>query len=288
MRTDIAYVNGLGERVELGGGEASLHYFEHELRDWEWAYGTGPGGRVSSFSRNPSKPQKKKFPVGISAASADEGIELRNRIDEIGERDVASMTPGKLYVGDWYIRCWIIACEPTDYWMDDRFAELGLTVLVDEPGWVRETTTSLVPQTGGSQTGGGVDFPFDFPFEFKRDGSSHVVYNDALSGQDFLWRVYGPAENPAISIGGNTYKVNVDVPTGYQLVVDSMARTVRLVAPDGTWTEEYGSREPGAKGSGSYIFEQIKPSSNTLSWDNSFAFDLTVYEVRTSCPWEEG
>lgn len=287
MRTDITYVNGLGERLELGGDERSLHYMEHELRDWKWSWSTGAAGRVTGFSRRPSKPAEIELPVGVAAADGAEGIELRNLVESVGDRDVAAREPGRLYVGDWYMRCWIVGCQPTDYWMDDRFAELKLTLLAEQRGWVRETLRQYVPETG-SEPSSGVDFPLDFPLEFMRGRSTKSIYNAGASPQDLLLRVYGPASDPAVSVGGNVYGVNVDVAAGHRLEVDTMARTVRLFAPDGTWTDAYGYRVPGASGSGSYVFEQVPPGEASVSWGNDFSFDLVVYDVRMACPWEEG
>lgn len=287
MRTDIAYVNRLGERVEFGGSDESLHYMEHELRDWEWSWRTGVAGRVTGFSRRPPKPRQITFPVGIAAGTAPEGIGLRNRVELIGDVDVAAGEPGRLYVGDWYVRCWIVGCEPTDYWMDDRFAELKLTLLAEQSGWVREVLSAFVPETGETEVSG-TDFPLDFPFEFARGRTSTTAYNSGTSPQDLLLRVYGPASNPEVSIGGNVYRVNTDVPAGYRLEVDSMAKTVRLIASDGTGADAYGAREPGAEGSGTYIFERIAPGASTVAWGNDFSFDLVRYEVRMACPWEEG
>lgn len=286
MRTDIAYVNGLGERVEFGGSEEALHYFAHGLRDWEWCYSVGTGGGVSSFSRRPSKPREVDFPVGIGASSAEEGIALRNRVESMGEYDVERREPGRIYVGDWYVRAYVIACEPTDYWMDDRFCELDLTVLIEDPGWVREHEQRYVPETGGG-SGPGTDFPLDFPFDFARDRQSRRVYVDGAD-RDFLWRAYGPVDGPSITVGGNTYRVNADVPAGSRLEVDSRARTCLIIDRDGRVEQAYGMREPGGRGSGTYIFEKVPSGDNSLSWDNSFSFDLVTYEVRTSCPWEMG
>lgn len=285
MRTDIAYVNGLGERVEFGGEQESLHYFEHGLRDWEWSYTIGAGGSPS-FSRRPSKPREVSFPIGVSAGDGEDGIALRNRVEAMGEYDVLRREPGRLYVGDWYVRAYVIGCEPTDYWMDDRFCELDLTMLVEDPGWVREHEQRYVPEASGGAAGG-TDFPFDFPFEFMRDRQSRSVYVDGAE-RDFLWRAYGPADSPSITVGGNVYKVNVELPAGSRLEVDSRARTCLVIDQVGQQSQAYGMREPGGKGSGSYIFETIKPGDNSLSWDNSFSFDLVTYEVRTSCPWEVG
>lgn len=286
MRTDIAYVNGLGERLELGGSSESLHYFEHGIRDWEWSWGEGVGGSVTGFSRRGDKPREVSLPVGIAAATGAEGMDLRNLVESIGEYDVLSGVAGRLLVGDWYLRCWLVGCEPTDYWMDDRFAEMGLTLLVEDPGWVREHATHLVPETGSDGSGTGFDYPHDFPLEFAREGVSKSVYVGGLEPRDFLWRAYGPCEDPWVRIGGDLHGVNVDVPAGHRLEVDSRSRTAVLVSPDGSTQGVYDMRVPGAEGSGTYLFERVPLGESSLSWDNSHELDFVTYEVRSSCPWE--
>lgn len=288
MRTDIAYVNGLGERLELGGSSETLHYMEHGLRDWSWSWETGAAGFVSSFSRRPPKPVEVSLPVGIAARDGAEGVELRNLVDSVGEYDVLTRRAGRLYVGDWYVSCWIVGCAPTDYWMDDRFAEMRLTLLVESPGWVREHALTLVPEAGDAGVSDGFDYPHDFPVEFRRERVSRQVYNSGLEPMDFLWRAYGPCEDPWVSVGGDLHGVNVDVPAGSRLEVDSRARTAVLVSADGSVEGVYGSRVAGAEGSGTYLFERVPLGASSLSWDNSFRMDFVTYEVRTSCPWEVG
>lgn len=263
MRTDIRYVNRRGESLELGGSDDALHYLEHELRDWEWSYSTGKGsGRVTSFSRRPSKPRKVKLPVGIAAAT------------------------GELWLGDWSMRCWIVAGQPTRYWYDDRYAEVSLTLLVEDPSWVRATTRLLVPETASAA--GGRDFPRDFPFDLLRERASTIVSVPGDSPSPFLWRTFGPATSPYLRIAGNLYRVNVDVPEGARLEVDSRDRRVELVLADGTRTSQYARRERGASGSGSYIFEEIPCGESELAWGNDARMELVTYEVRSAAPYEEG
>lgn len=287
MRTDIRYVNRRGESLELGGSDDALHYLEHELRDWEWSYSTGKGsGRVTSFSRRPSKPRKVKLPVGIAAATGERGLELRNRVLAIGEPDVVAGEPGELWLGDWSMRCWIVAGQPTRYWYDDRYAEVSLTLLVEDPSWVRATTRLLVPETASAA--GGRDFPRDFPFDLLRERASTKVAVAGDSPSPFLWRTFGPATSPYLRIAGNLYRVNVDVPEGARLEVDSRERRVELVLADGTRTSQYARRERGAAGSGSYIFEEIPCGESELAWGNDARMELVTYEVRSAAPYEEG
>lgn len=293
MMTAIKYTNNRGESMEFGGADGSLHYLEHELRDWEWSYSTGSAsGRVSSFSRRPSKPKKVKFPVGIAAQTAEEGIALRNRLLLIGESDVAATTPGTLSIGDWSLRCWICSGEPGKYWQDDRYAEFTLQLLVEDPGWVRETARSFVPVSASVDEAEGDDFPIDFPFDLAFERPSATMDVAGTDPQPFLWRVFGPAANPYLRIvadggSGNLYRVNATIPAGCRMEVDSRAKTVVMIGPEGQVTNLYGSRERGTAGSGSYIFEDIPAGRLSVAWPNDYRFDLVTYEVRSAVPYEE-
>ena len=114
--------------------------------------------------------------------------------------------------------------------MDDRYAEFELTLLVESPVWTRETEVRFKPAVEES---GGVDFEFDFEFDFMAESGARSVSNDGMSSCDWLWRVYGPASSPQVRIGGNLHRVNVGVPDGARLEVDSARRSVRVVHDDG-------------------------------------------------------
>ncbi|OUO92088.1 hypothetical protein B5F40_01775 [Gordonibacter sp. An230] len=285
MRTLIRYTNGRGESMAFGGGSESLHYLEHGLRDWEWSHSTGAtSGRVTSFAAD--GPKEVSFPVGIAAATPEEGIELRNRLLLLGEPDIDAVEPGTLEVpGGWKLRCWIVGGSAGSYWMDDRYAEFELTLLVERPVWTCETLTRFEPAV---QTGGGVDAPFDFPFDFQPEAGASSVDNGGMFACDWLWRVYGPATSPYVRIGENLYKVNVDVPDGARLEVDTAEHTVRIVMADGTVEDAYAERERGGRGSGTYLFERIPAGTNRVTWDGSFFFDVVLRESRIAAPYEGG
>lgn len=285
MNTLMTYTNRRGESMSFGGGSDSLHYLEHGLRDWAWAYSTGAAsGRVTSFAAD--GPKEIELPVGIAAATPEEGIELRNRLLLLGEPDIDAVEPGTLEVpGGWRLRCWVIGGSPSNYWMDDRFAEFSLTLLAQSPVWVRETLVRFEP---AAQAGGGVDFPLDFPFDFQPEAGASSVSNGGMFPCDWLWRVYGPATSPYVRIGGNLYKVNVNVPDGARLEVDTSEHTVRVIMADGTVEDAYADRQRGGRGSGTYVFERIPAGESTVTWDGSFYFDAVLRESRMAAPYEGG
>ena len=184
------------------------------------------------------------------------------------------------------MRCWIVAGEPGKYWQDDRYAEMTLTLLVEDPSWARPSERAFVPETASAA--GGRDFPRDFPFDLRRERASATLSVAGEFPSPFLWRVYGPVTSPYIRVAGNLYRVNVEVPEGARLEVDSRERTVALVLRDGTHVNVYSKRERGASGSGSYIFEPMPCGDSDLAWGNDCRMDLVTYEVRTAAPYEEG
>lgn len=283
MKTSITYTNHLGESMSFGGGSESLHYMEHGLRGWSWAHRAGAAsGGPTSFYR--PRAQELTFPVGIAARSGEDGLALRDRVQRLGEPDIEARTPGRLQVNGWWLPCYITGGSPGSYWMDDRYCEFELTVLADRAEWTRETEMRYVPEEALPE--GGVDFPRDFPFDLRREAQVKTYDCPAAGGVDFLWRVYGPATSPYLRIGDDLHRVNAAVPDGSRLEVDTREKTAVVVSSEGYVENVYSKRERGGVGSGSYLFERIPEGTSTIAWDNTFSFDLVVYETASAPPWE--
>lgn len=285
MRVDITYVNNAGASMQFGGMDASLHYFQHDLRSNVWEFKTSIAkNRISSFTRSI---KEKKFPVGIMAKTADEAISKSNFLAQLGEYDIATKRPGRLYVGDWYLSCWIVGVSFTNYWLSDNIAEAQLKLVCEACEWIHENTRQFSPQKAENLV---LENGHDFPFDFNYDLAATQVLSDldvaGVFDSSFLWRVYGPAINPYIRIGNNTYQVNVTVQEGQILEVDTMRKTVELIDSHGTRTSVFAERQRGYQGSGTYLFEALKPGKLRLSYDNTFMFDIVVYELQSLPPFE--
>ena len=282
MDTLIRYVNHNGEELAFGGGGVrDLNYLEHQLRDYRWTH-TDANGRVARFSRGMVE---KTFPVGIAAEDGASGIELRNAVLAVTEADVEAMEPGRFVIGDWSLECYVIGCQPTAYWMDDRFAELNLTVLAEKAEWIREIPYHFEPRSDVGGMSGNGDFPIGFPWEFARPVADTSIENDSLAPCPFLWRAFGPVSNPRIVIGSNQYRVDVGVPSGARLEVDTAAKTIVLIDSNGEAHNAFADRLRGAEGSGSYIFEPVPLGECTVTWTNDYVFDLVLYDIRSAPGW---
>ena len=162
-----------------------------------------------------------------------------------------------------------------------------MTLLVEDPTWFKATALYFEHETAGAVAGVKPDFPRDFPFDLVQGKPAKSFTNPSKSASPWLWRVYGPATNPYVRIGENLHKVNTTIAAGAYLEVDSQSKTAVVVQDNGTRENVYKFRERGAHGSGSYLFEPIKPGTDDITWDNTFDFDLTLYETRSTPPYEK-
>lgn len=279
MSNIIRYTNHKGAFVDFG--EGALNYFQHGLLDYDWSY-TERNGRVVAFS----KPiQEKTFPVGIFADTEGEGIALRNKIYEITDVDILARKPGALTINGWEMPCYIRASTASMYWMSGRVAEFELTVISERPNWTRPKTVNYTQRTGKDKGNGFLNYPYNYPYNYARAWSTQRADNAALMPCDFILRIYGYTDEPSVAIGDNTYEVDVVVPNGSRLEINSRAQTIELIDSVGRVTNVYDARRLGKKGSGHYIFEKVPVGRSTILWDNNFAFDLVLFEERSVPEW---
>lgn len=285
MDTAITYTNHRGTSITFGGTEESLNYLAHDLRSYKWSY-EERGGRIEGLKR---KAREASFPVGVAASNEDDGLALRNQIRAITEADTTNEMPGTLTICGYSTPCYVIAATPTNYWMDDRYAEIKLTVLLTTSVWTCETLHHFTPEMS-TGFGSGVDFPFEFPFDFAASRPPKTIINEASGSGPFVWRVYGPARDPYFKVGDDTHQVMVELRSGERLEVDSRPgkRTAVKLSAAGEPTNVFDLRLRGSAGSGTYLFEPIPAGRVALSWDNGYAFDLVLIDQTSTPPWISG
>lgn len=269
----LVYVNCKGESFDLMGDSA--YYSECPIRDYEWAYDVSIG-KVTRFYRDL---REVEVPVTVTGPP-----EERDRMVDVFESDVADRTPGTLVSGGWSIRCFVVASEKPESWASRRSMAFVLRLLLVDESWTRELTVPFSPVRSPSGYKY-LDFPIGFPFDLSPNRKAERVENPFRSASEFRLTVYGPAVNPYVMVGGNRYQVNVAVGDGGVLVIDSRARSCLLRSVGGEERNVFGKRLKGGSLSDSYAFKKIPPGVSSVSWDNGFGFDLTIYGERSEPPW---
>lgn len=309
MLEKIMYRNHLGESIETVKDGIYANY--HELRDYCWEYESN-ANRITRFSRGIIE---KTLPLVIFCDTEEQGIETKNRLMEIAEKDVLARQPGEIWISGYRLKAYVTQSAKGSFLISQRYMTATLTITTDDPVWRRELAYHLLPEDGIQEDGeiltepdeqqepatllenGCVfgDFPFDFyygttkkvqhplfdlPFDFKRVRGRRVINNDAFTGSDFIMTIWGFVDRPRILIAGHPYEVDTLIYEGERVVIDSASGTVIKIGRMGEETNLYNAR-----GKEYSVFEKIPPGYQTVSWAGTFGIDLTIFDERSEPKW---
>lgn len=276
MLEKLQYRNHLGEGISFG--QDGLFVNENDLRDFTWGY-TSKNNRLSSFQKGVVK---KTLQVIIACTSEEDGLAKRNALFEVCEKDVLAKNYGKITIGDYYMKCYVIGSKKSDYLYNNQTMKVKLTIVTDSPVWVKESTTIFQKSVEGMVVTGGefLDYAFDYPFDYAYEFAIQNLINDDFVATNFRLIIYGSCSKPRIHIGGHEYLVNADISSGEYLVIDSSEKTIMLVRNNGEKVNYFNKRSRD-----SYVFEKIPVGANTVSWEGEFGFDVTLLEERSEPKW---
>jgi len=296
----IAYENHLGYKVRLNYGyragypegspvfmEVGTLLLENDLLNYDWSLETadspdGYGGRVIGFRRGVTM---KKVPVQIwTRTNAQDpggffngGEEIYKDnvywLQKIFDADIIAKKPGKLYVGDWWVKAYVVASEKTE-WNDDLPYMINtLTFAIESAYWNMEEWYSFPAyETMG---GSGFRYPGKYPAKYCMTGGVKYIrpwlYDRELP---MVITVYGPAQNPAFTIAGNVYTVLTEITEGERLVIDQLERTVHKITATGDVVNEFNNR-----GKESSVFEPLPAGywEIPVYYSGNFAFEVKLY-----------
>ena len=148
----------------------------------------------------------------------------------------------------------------------------------DDHGYIQTENGSIVTfEKKNALSGSGYDYAYDYMHDAQ---SQKIIANAGSIPCDFIITIQGYADSPIITIGDNTYAVNVEVPYGANLVIDSTQKTVIITLADGTKINAFGARDPDY-----YLFERIESGKNAVTWDGSYLWELLMIEERSEPRW---
>ena len=269
MLEKFIYTNHINESIEFGSGGIFVN--ENDLRNFTWDLST-KNAKITSFNRGVVS---KTIPVVILSVNAKD---VKNRLFEVCEKDVLAKKHGKIIIGDYYLKCFVIASSKMNYLQSKKHTEISLKISTDFPYWVKETTTTFGYNI--ISEGKNLDFNNDFAYDYTSNMLGKELNNTGFVPANFRMLIYGPAENPSVNIGGHTYAVNTSVARNEYLAIDSIAKTVVLKHTDGSETNCFNLRSRE-----SYLFEKIPAGVNFVSITGDFKFDITLLEERSEPKW---
>ena len=273
MLEKITYKNHINETLDFGTFPMFVN--ANDLHDFAWQI-TSKNDKIFTFQKGIVT---KTMPIIIKCNSGEEGIEVRNRIFEVAEKDVLAQQHGRLYIGNYYLKCYITGSTKTNYLIDKNYMQLSLTVQTDYPEWIKET--KLPYSQLDDETAAYLDFPFGCSFDYANELLNGIIENTNFVASNFRLTIHGQISSPTLYISGHEYSVDVDVADDEYLTIDSVAKTIVLTKINGEQVNCFNKRNRD-----SYIFEKIPAGTNAFSSPNeSIYFDITLLDERSEPKW---
>lgn len=274
------YVSNNGDTIEFGG-DSAFYADSDAFRNYDTDY-TLVHNAVARFNREAAT---HALPITIFADTETQGAALLDRLQQAFDHDVRAHKAGRFEIDEYYAHAYVPTFE---FSCGDSHGlyeiEVDAKVLLPNPVWILESRKSFNPSDGGD-TSRGLNYPYNFPFNFKAGVSIRQITNPLSWPCAVRIVIYGEAHNPYIYIGDNRYEVDVDVPDGGTLTIDGLDKS-QIVLRDqyGNATNVFDRRISGAQGSGTYVFEPIPSGVNAVTWDGSFPFDVVLCGERSWAP----
>lgn len=215
--------------------------------------------------------------ISVRGSIEDRKITL-NRLHEAFDKDIFSMTPGRIIHGDYYIQCYI-TFSSTGY--TNPYTENEINIFCPYPFWIKENTYEFLKHEDVPGANEFLDFEYDFEYDYMSGTSGQgKITNQGAGPAHYRLILYGAANNPYINIDGVTIGVNTSIRSDEYVVIDSRDHTVYRYASNGSSTNIYNNRTKSQS-----IFEKIAAGAHTVVWPGTFGFDLTILEERSEPKW---
>lgn len=279
----LRYINHLGESL-TAGMDNRLYVNENDLRDYSWDNDT-KGDKISGFKKSITT---KNVPLRVIGSTWDDKNTVLNSLFQVVEKDVLAKEYGKIYIGEYYLKCFVTGSKKSNYLKKAlRYAEDEITITTDYPWWVKEIQYSYIVEDGNSDkpypivtTKRNLDYNFDYNLDYSSSDGAKTVYNTSIVPANFKLVIYGGARDPYVKINQHTYQVFDTLYDNERIEIDSATKKIRKLKFDGTWESAYSKRNKE-----SYIFQKLEAGPNQLIWDGTFAFDLIIYDERSEPLW---
>lgn len=271
MIEKLQYINHQNEVLDFG--ENGLYVAENDLRNYRWKPMI-QNNKISGFKKEITS---KLLPIIIK--TENDGVLLKNRLFEIFEKDVIANTPGKIVINGYYLKCFITDNTKSDYMLENNRLKTKVNLTTDFPWWVKESVTKF-NYAPSNIKGTNLDYNRDYPYDYASNMLTTALNNTNFVPSNFRLIIYGPCEDPAITIAGHLYKVKTSIASNEFVVIDSTEKTIIKTLADGKKENCFNNREKT-----SYVFEKIPTGRLNVSSSADFKFDVILLEERSEPKW---
>ena len=271
----IYYENSAGEIIRFD--EAPIVVQTTGLFDWQWnisAYDRAirDGGRAVA-ARRPVQDRTVVLDV-FADTQADHNAAI-DRLHNVLEYDLCTLTPGKLWINDRYVRCFATASVKTLDRDWTTYTVVGLTLKLISPAWVKEETVTVLPVTAEAASSD-KKYLGKYPYKYSEGGNVARFVNDTASSAPMILKIFGACSNPSVYVGENEYSVNTTIAAGEYVMIDQRDKSIVRVSQSGTRTNIFNLRKKSVDN-----FAPAPSGTLAVSCSGQFACEVTFLTQRS-------
>lgn len=261
-------------------GISDFDLFQHEFKY------TTKDEKIEKFSLGVIE---RKIEATITGNAKKSWQELYDEMNGVFTRDVLLKKPGKLYVNQSYIPCFITTGTAEEMFEDWGFQAVELKIVSDSAEWVMEQLVRIKPMTNVLATRSAEEkekrYPYKYPYRYSLLKTQTNIHIDHYAKSDFEMKIYGPTQSVKINIAGHLYEVEHSVDEGEYMVIDSRTNTPKeerlcLVKKNGEKENVFNFRNAEQS-----VFEKIPAGDVTIDYPRTYGVDLTIFKKRSEPTW---
>lgn len=266
MLETFYYESSSGERIDFGDHTKGIYANYNTFRDWSREYRTIVLEGV-----------EKPLPCVFL------NRKVRDEVYRILDSDRRKNTTGKFVINGYSCQCVVTGMDSSRYLESTRFMKTDINFYFPVPVWTSpEVLVFEKMSIDNRESLEGLDLPVDAPF----DTTAYFPYSGMFESpfdapSNFLMYLYGPCDNPSLTINGHVYGINRSLTANERVVVDSTNKTITLYGADGIGVNALNIRNKGQS-----IFEPIESGECSLEWSDGVRFQLLLVENRCEPVWD--
>ena len=296
MHYKFVYENNRGQRINLS---EHPYYLDIEpLLDYQWSYSQKEKRRGNIIAGFAKDIQSMDLTLNILARETRRRDEAIDEFNNLIEADIYDGIAGKIWLNDWYTRGYIISSQNTKWQYGKPIVQKKVKLVREQENWYHSVRIGNFGNTEQEEAfnfvedeiktferyeGDGVSLleGYNYEFDYMADiQSQQRISNPNATPCEFIISIQGYVNRPVVQIGENVIAVDVEVPHGANLQVDSSAKTAILTLADGTMINVFGARDPDY-----YLFARIPSGNNIVTWNGSYMWEVKMLEERSEPRW---
>ena len=288
---DFYYINSNSRKIDLKKAPY-IGVMSNSLFEFRWDYIT-QGQAVQKIVKFEKYMKEKTFQVLISGSTDKEYRENLDKFLQLTDVDINNLQMGRLYVGDYFLDCYIFASGKKKRYVDTLKTIVDCSIICENGNWQSEEKWRFirgVNSESNETTGNGILYPYDYVqdpqtheilgYDYSAPFSTDTIINESYMDTDFEMVFYGANLLPEVTIGGNDYRINYALDADDYLTINSKKKTAVVTKYNGEKINVFKYRDRDWN-----IFEKIKGGGNLVIIDDNTSLDVTLYYERSEPFW---